>query len=371
MTNVLSRSTPPERDDYDPIIEGYQASAQDITLVSIGNILLRHRWLLASLAVVGFVIFGFNAYRPFNTYTANTLFAPRSRVQQSISSSVLSQLGIATGTSGAGGAYYMEVIKSPRILGPVVQSTYSFKTDSGVVRGSLIDIYGLKGLPPRNAKALAVSMLTTQIKTVSPPGGIMKLSVTSPYAALSAQLAQRILEELNRFNLETRREQASGERQFIEMRVAEARMQLTSAENALQRFTTVNQGYQAISPLALEAERLRREVDLRQGLYEQLAKALDQARIDEVRDNPFLTIIEPAEIPLGPDASVWQRKALLGAIIGLFLGILIAFLHSYVARTRDSYSDDYAELARLKRETANDFRRPWRPIVRILATGRP
>lgn len=375
MTNVLSRPAPTESSaDYDPLVEAYQTPSQDISLVTIGNVLLRHRWLLIFSTVFGFVIFAFANYTPYKTYTATAMFAPRSRVQQSITSSVLSQLGIGGGGGGGagGGAYYMEVIRSPRILGPVVEHKYTFPTATGSVNRSLIEVWGLQGAPAPNARASAVAMLGAKIKTISPPGGgIMKVSVTTEHPVLSALVTQRILEEINRFNLETRQEQASGERQFIEARVAEARLALSDAENALQNFTNENVYFQPISRLTLEWERLKREVTLRQELYQNLAKALDQAKIDEVRDSPVITLIEKAEVPLGPNAPLWPRKAILGALIGLFLGMLIAFLHSYIGRTRDTYADDYSELARLKRETGNDMRHPWRPIARIIATGRP
>jgi uncharacterized protein involved in exopolysaccharide biosynthesis len=357
--------------EYDPVIEAYQAAGSEITLVSIGNVLLRHRWLLILSMVIGYLVFAFDSYVPYHTYTANTTFTPRSRSQQSMANNVLSQLGLSGGSSGSGGAYYMEVIRSPRILAPVAEARYSFKTDTGTISGTLIDIYGMHGAEPRAARARMVGMLNTAMKTSTQMGGMMKLSVTTPYAELSAMVARRILSELNAFNLGTRQEQASAERQFIEARVAEAKIALSQAENAQQVFVNENQFYREASPLALEWDRLHRDVELRQELYTGLAKLLDQARIEEVRDNPVLTVIEPADPPLGADPVQWPRKAILGALIGLFLGTVIAFLHAYLARTRENYSDEYTELTRLKAETAEDLRKPWKPLARILATGRP
>lgn len=372
MTNVLSRSGPVEAaTPYDPVVEAYEVTSQDITLVSVWNVLLRHRWLLILSMLTGFTIFGMATYVPYFTYTATTSFAPRSGGQQSLTSSVLSQLGLGGGGGGGGGgAYYLEVVRSPRILGPVVESVYSYQTPTGNVTGRLIDIYGFGKMPARNGRAQAINTLSNHIKTESPPGGIMKLSITTGDPSLSAQIARRMVQEINDFNLGTRQEQASAERQFIELRTAEAKVALIDAENALQRFTNENQYFAPISPLALEYDRLKREVGLRQTLYTELAKASDQARIEAVRASPVVTVIEPAEPPLAPDSQVWRMKALLGALIGLFLGLIIAFLHAYIARTRDTYSDEYAELNRLKREAADDFRHPWKPIAKILSTGR-
>lgn len=373
MTNVVTRSPSAEGTvGFDPIVEAYQSGSNEVTLVSIANVLLRHRWLIICSMLVGGVVSAFANYVPFDNYTASTTFAPRTRGQQSATNSVLAQLGLQ-GASGSGGAYYVEVIRSSRILGPVVASMFRHRTQTGEVRATLTDIYGFKGGEPRHARAGAIAQLRSQIKTSTQTGsgGIMKLSVTTRSPTLSALVAQRLLDELNAFNLATRQEQASNERQFIEARVAEARLYLTDAENAVQQFTNKNQHFLPISPLALEFDRLSREVKLRQELYTSLAKGLDQARIEEVRDNPVLTIIEVAEPPLGPDPRIWPQKAMIGSIFGLLLAIFIAFLHSYVARTRSSYSDEYAELETLKRDMIVDFRRPWRPLGRILATGRP
>jgi uncharacterized protein involved in exopolysaccharide biosynthesis len=352
----------------EPVLMPADPESTDVSILTIAIVLLRHRWVWICSAILFAVVFGFANYTPIQTYSSTATFTPRQRPQASAGSAILSQLGLGGGSSNS--AYYLELIKSREILGPVVESTYTVRTPTGIVTGRLIDIYHVQHPNPRQARASAISILNFNAKASSQPTGMMKLSVTSPYPELSAAVATRILDELNRFNLNTRRVQASGERLFIEMQLSEAADRLREAEQELQAFTSQNRMLSAYSEGMLVYERLKRRVGMRQDLYTSLAKQLDEARIEEVRDSPVLTIIEPPEVPLGPNAPIWPTKAILGAIIGLMVGIFISFVHAYFVRHRDEETNEYEELAELKKRTADDLKHFWRPIGRILSTGR-
>lgn len=344
------------------------AEKSDVSLISIAIVLLRHRWLIICSAILFFTVFAFSNYTPIDTYTSTTTFTPRQRAQVSAGSALLSQLGIGSGNSN--GAFYLELIKSREILGPVAEATYTIRTDTGVVTAPLIKLYNIRHPDKRWQRAIAVSMLNGQAKATSQPTGMMKLTVTTPYADLSAQLAAKILEELNRYNLHTRKNEASGERLFIEMQLSEADEKLRVAENNLQDFLSSNRSMTMFAPSTLQLDRLKRQVGMRQDLYTSLAKQLDAARTEEVRNSPVLTVVEPAEPALTPNPPVWPTKAILGAALGVMVGIFAAFVHAYFVRRREEETDEYEELAELKRKTAYDLKHFWRPLGRILSTGR-
>ena len=54
------------------------------------------------------------------------------------------------------------------------------------------------------------------------PSSVVTFAVETENPHLSAKIAQRVLDLLNRFNLETRQSQAAAERRFTEVRLAEA-----------------------------------------------------------------------------------------------------------------------------------------------------
>lgn len=344
------------------------AESSDVSIISVAIILLRHRWLIICSAILFFTVFAFSNYAPVKTWSATTTFMPRQRAQVSAGSALLSQLGIGGGNSNS--ALYLELLKSREILGPVVESTYTIKTDTGVVTGRLIDIYNVKHSDKRWERAIAISILNSQAKASQMPTGMMKLTVTSNNPDLSAILATKILSELNRYNLHARKNEASAERIFIEQQLTEANENLRQAEDALQVFMSNNRMILGYTQQSLQLDRLKRQVQMRQELYTALARQYDAARTEEIRDNPVLSIVEPAEAPLTPNAPIWPTKAIMGALLGAMVGVFGAFVHAYFARRREEETDEYEQLAELKRSTLYDLKHFWRPLGRILSTGR-
>jgi uncharacterized protein involved in exopolysaccharide biosynthesis len=91
-----------------------------------------------------------------------------------------------------------------------------------------------------------------------------------------------------------------------------------------------------------------------------LAQNFEQARIDEVRDIPVITIVEAPEPPALPDSRMLLLRGLLALVAGALLGALLAFFLTFVRASRTDTADELEEFRQLKRATAHDIRRPWR-----------
>lgn len=371
MTPTLSQRTPagpPPAAPPAPVIIAAELPASQVTLISVAVVLLRHRWLIILSSLVGMIAMGLAAYSPNPKYTASATFTPRSRNAGGAGSAILQQLGLG---GGGNAGYYLDLIRSREILGPIVESKVPYSTpDSSIATKRLIDLYDIEDKRPLYARAEAVERLSKQMQTSTQTNGMMKLTLTTENPVLSTQLTARILDQLNEFNLKSRQQQASTERQFIENQVAEAAQRLRLAEDQLQAFLNVNRNFTQTSYLSFEWDRLKRQVGMRQDLYTSLAKSLDDARIEEVRNSPVLTVIEPPAVPLFPDRATWPGRAVLGLMLGLLVGVMLAFIRSYFMRQRESETTESDELEALKREARDDLKHFWRPIGRILATGR-
>jgi len=119
-------------------------------------------------------------------------------------------------------------------------------------------------------------------------------------------------------------------RVFVEERVAEAKDNLSRAEIYLARFKEKN--LTAQSPLIiLEGERLQREVILQAGVYAELVKQLELARIDEKKESSAFEVIKEADFPLGPSEPRRNLLYLIGIVGGVFLGIFAVFAKEWVA----------------------------------------
>ena len=123
----------------------------------------------------------------------------------------------------------------------------------------------------------------------------------------------------------------------------QAFQELGVAEDSLRGFLERNRTYQSSPALSFEAARLQRRLDLRQQVYSSLAQAFEQARIDEVRNTPVITVVDTPEESVRLDGKALPRAA-VGLVIGLLLGMGVALVFEYVARRRQVAPEEFDEI---------------------------
>jgi uncharacterized protein involved in exopolysaccharide biosynthesis len=180
----------------------------------------------------------------------------------------------------------------------------------------------------RTIDALRGDILTVQ---TSRETGVVTVEARTKWPDLSLQIARRLLDEIARFNLDTRQSQAAAERAFIEERVDSARNALTHAEASMQAFLQANRQWENSPDLSFQYDRLERDISLRQQVYTTLVQSFEQARIAEVRDTPVITVLQAPFLP----ARDSRRVALMGAVglvLGGIAGLVLAFVIEAVRR---------------------------------------
>ncbi len=349
--------------------QGGEAAGSEISLIRLLNIVLAHRTLVASCAVLLFLVVVVVTLLLPRTYTVTSSFTPQSERLASNLAGIAAQFGVPLPSADAGASpdFYVELLQSQRILGETIKTRYTFPSDTGQVSGTLVDIFEIEGETEAEKQELALRRLRGLITAdLDRPSGVVTFDVETDNSALSAQIAKRLLDLLNRFNLETRQSQASAERRFTEGRLAEAKEELLQAENQLQAFLEVNRDLGTSPLLRFRQDRLEREVSVRQAVVSALAQNFEQARIDEVRDIPVITVVEAPLAPALPDRRMLLLKGVLALIAGALLGSLLAFVLAFVRASRTDPADELDEFRQLRRATARDIRRPWR----LLGFGR-
>ena len=327
--------------------------------------------LLLSL-IFGFYA-GFKSVTSAKGYTTEAQFMPKGARGQGGLSGLAAQLGVSVGSGDATQSpqFYIDLMETKGLLWPIAQKQYTVTTDSGAVSGDLLKLYHIKRDRPVVMKVKVIEALQRQIKaTMSPKTGVITLTVATGNPDLSVQIARNVLDQVNVYNLTNRQKQAAAERSFAERQVGEKRAELRQSESELENFLESNRQYRQSPQLMLEYNRLQREVDRRNLIYSSLLSAYETARIEEVKDLPVITVIEPPEMPIGPDRRGGARKTLIGLLVGLVLGCLIAFARDRMARNREAQTDEFLEYAELKREAIGDLTHPWRPISRAFGSRR-
>jgi uncharacterized protein involved in exopolysaccharide biosynthesis len=355
-----TRERPPRRSD---------PAGSEISLIRLINIVLDHRSLVAASSLALFVLVVVVTLLLPRTYTVTSSFTPQSERMSSNLAGIAAQFGVALPSTDAGANpdFYVELLESRRILTETVKTKYTFPTDTGEVSGTLIDILGIEGETEGEREETALQSLQGMLQAeLDRPSSVVTFEVETENPHLSAKIAQRLLDLLNRFNLETRQSQAAAERRFTEVRLGEAKQELLEVENRLQAFLETNRDIGTSPVLRFRQDRLQREVDIRQAVVSALAQNYEQARIDEVRDIPVITVVEAPKPPALPDPRMLLLRGVLALVAGALLGALVAFFFAYVRASRTETADELEEFRRLKRAAAHDIRRPWR----LLGFGR-
>jgi len=303
------------------------------------------------------------------TYRTTAGFMEQSRTSTVSATGIAAQLGLSV--AGMGGSqspqFYVDLLASRAILGPLVDRRYRLRTPSGDREATLVEIYRAPGRTPALRREAAIDKLGGAITTsVAAATGVITLNVDAPSPDLAREIAASAIELVNTFNLERRQTQAGAELRFTERRLAEVRAELRAAEQRVENFLEQNRTYVTSPALRLTYDRLTRDVDLRQQVYITVASAYEQAKVDAIRDIPVITVIAPPEAPVRPRPRRLVQWTAVAIFVGLLLGIIGAFSREYMLRTAASNELDADEFRALKHEALGDLRRPWRPALRFL-----
>lgn len=357
MTNINSSKT-----SNDNMAE----PVTDVSLVSLMNVLMRRRALVVWSSLLCAVLFTGFALIGERTWTTVASFFPQGKKAGGNLSALAAQFGVpvSTGDANESPNFYADLVKSRAILSTVVDSGVVVAPNSPKV--DLATAYDIKATEPALRRDMAIRKLNDDVSvSTNAKTGVVTMRVSSKSAPLSAAISSRLLELLNRFNQETRRGQASAERKFTEDRVAAVKKDLRNAEDAYQQFVQTNRVTSAVSSSNVQKDRLDREVRMQTELYTNLAKAYEQAKIDEVRDTPVITVVERPEAAARPDSRGILTKAIASLVAGLVLGIIMALIIDGLQGSGNSGNAEGDEFRKLGNATLRDLRRPWRLLAPI------
>jgi uncharacterized protein involved in exopolysaccharide biosynthesis len=257
--------------------------------------------------------------------TASFIAETQSRSLPGGLAALADQFGFATGAGGsASPALLADLLESRAILLPILYMRTTTTADTiprPLIERLRLDNTKIRDREERGLRRLRASLaITPDAKT-----NVVSLGVDARDPQLAYQIAQALLVNLDRFNVSVRRSRAGNEREFLEGRVSDAQNDLQAVEGDLERFLSTNRGDTRSSPsLAFREARLRRKVDLAQTRFVELQRQLDQARIQEVRDTPAITVLDKPNLP---ERHYKPRRSLVVLVL-LVLGMLAGYGYS-------------------------------------------
>lgn len=219
----------------------------------------------------------------------------------------LSQLATLVGVRPAEGApaeIYQNLLSSEIVLEDVIYSKYKTKNFRDSV--NLIEYFSSEKKDDAEGKNerqtflgiygnLAKNLLRTNVDRLTK---ILTITVTMPESQLSADVANKAAESLDKYIRTKRKSFASEQKFYIEKRIEELRDSLTTAEDKLKNFSEQNRLIQQSPQLLLERGRLMRNVEILNAVYIELNKQLEVTKIDEIRETPVVNVKEWAKDPI-------------------------------------------------------------------------
>ena len=168
--------------------------------------------------------------------------------------------------------------------------------------------------------------------------GYITLTTRMPEALAAAQLAQKAQELLQNYITEFKIQKTKANLDFIQGRHNEAKAEFEKAQVNLALVNDRNKDF--TSGLSrIETDRIQTRYTITFSVYQELAKQLEQAKIQVKKDTPVFTIVEPVTIPTEKSK---PKKSMIVAIwlfLGGILGVGIVFGKEYLKDIRKKWNE--------------------------------
>jgi uncharacterized protein involved in exopolysaccharide biosynthesis len=275
------------------------------------------------LTAVGAVAASFLVHPRFE---AVAIFAPAEDASTTVPTSLQSiagQFGIAIPSAGFSVYYFAQVLQSRAVLERVANDTL----EEGSQRIAVTDLLevGDETADRRLEKAVKALQKTLDVRS-DDQAELVTVRTVGPSPALARSLAQSVLKALDSVSTMTQRTGGSYQRRFAQAQADTARQALVDAEDRLRAFYQSNRSIASSPTLQVEEGRLRRQIQIFQDVYLALVNQAEAAKLQEARNTPTISIIQP---PLASARKVFPRRG-VWALFALITAFMVVAGWTYI-----------------------------------------
>ena len=199
------------------------------------------------------------------------------------------------------------------------------------------DVFPLKPIKLTKEEATIVKAVRQCVSlTVDKKEGYLTLTVNGSEPMQTAELAlkaQQLLQsEVTRFRTEKAQEQLA----YVQARYNEIKAETESIQSQL---ATVRDRSQEMTTTRsrMEQERLQTRYSVSSAIYSEMAKQLEQAKMQVKRDTPTLTVIQPVTVPRQPSNSR-AKTLIVWTFLGFILGCGLVLAKGYWPKVKEMFS---------------------------------
>lgn len=367
------------------IIESKPISDDEIDLMALAKTIWGGRKIIVICLIIGAILGVFIAITAPKEYTASTVMVPQvggeSQSKLGGLSSLASLAGInldITQTAEISPLVYPQILNSipfqlelmntpinfEKIPKPVSFYEYSTGYNKPSVIGAIkkytiglpgVIIAAIKGKPKTiyltgGEKADQPIMLSEKqygVKKaldimvtldVNAKEGYLTLTAQMPEALAAAQMAQKAQSLLQQYITEFKIQKVKANLDFIQSRYNETKAEMEKAQMNLALVTDRSRDFLSGVP-RIESDRSQTRFTIAYSVFQELAKQLEQAKIQVKKETPVFTIIKPVTVP--SERSKPKRAMILAiwVFLGGIVGCGIIFGKGYLIKLNQKWNE--------------------------------
>ena len=256
---------------------------------------------------------------------------------------------------------YPDILRSRLISEAMINKVYQYSQGGKKRSQNLLDYFKVKKMDGAVQALAQITDFDMNRRT-----GVITISVTTTNRYLSAVIANEYINQLERYNLDTRKSKAKENEKFISQRLEEVKEELKKAEDNLESFQLKNRNFNtASSPeLAMELARLEREAEIKSKVFLTLTQQYELARVEAKKDVPIVQVLDYAKPPEEKTGPNRKSIVLTSFLLSSFLGIAI-ILSLELAKAKIK-PDEYKKAKGLGGELKGDVLKVYRQVKRPL-----
>ena len=166
--------------------------------------------------------------------------------------------------------------------------------------------------------------------------GYITLSVTGSEAIQTAELAMKAQQLLSDEVIRFRTEKSQNELDYIQARYDEIKKEAESYQSLMATVSDRSQNM-LTSKSRIEMERIRSKYTVANSVYAEMAKQLEQAKMQVKKDTPVMTIIQPVTVPMQPSNSR-AKTLVVWVFLGFMLGCGLVLAKGYWPKVKEMLS---------------------------------
>lgn len=169
--------------------------------------------------------------------------------------------------------------------------------------------------------------------------GYITLTARMPEAMAAAQLVQKAQALLQRYIIKFKINKAKANLEFIQDRYLENKAEFEKAQVSLAVVTDRNKNFTSGLP-RIETDRIQTRYTLAFTIFQELAKQLEQAKIQVKKETPAFAIIKPVTVPSEKSKPNRPMILFIWIFLGGIIGIGIVFGSDFIGSIKKRWKEE-------------------------------